>query len=145
MAEWENTVFRSHLESQAIIVMPLAVALPPCPMGPQQSLCLQKAAWQRRVWNPHLCRFPECPRTFLVFFFFFQTRFHLILSTCFQAVQVPWRYKISSWSRDPGPGSPRWVCRDAQAFKDRAFLFLMRPCLVVQVGMKRVYVSNSRR
>lgn len=44
MAEWENTVFRSHLESQAIIVMPLAVALPPCPMGPQQSLCLQKAA-----------------------------------------------------------------------------------------------------
>ena len=46
------------------------VALPPCPMGLQQSPCLQKAAWQRRVRNPRLCRCPEFPRTFLSFFFF---------------------------------------------------------------------------
>lgn len=54
------------------LVMPLAVALPPCPMGLQQSPRLQKAAWQRRVRNPHLCRFPEFPRKFLSFFFFFK-------------------------------------------------------------------------
>lgn len=90
MAEWENTVFRSHLESQAITCD--ASGKSPCPpalWGFSKARVFRKLPDKEGSEIPAFVGFQSSLEHSCHFFFFFQTRFHLILSTCFQAVQAP--------------------------------------------------------